>query len=38
MPVKLQGFIGNKIDGTMSKVIAYEVLKEFKTQFKQKVG
>jgi phage terminase large subunit-like protein len=38
MPIKLQGYIGNKIDGTMSKVIAYTTLRHFKAAFMAKVG
>lgn len=38
MPCKLQGYIGNKMDGTMAKAIAYATLRECKTQFIQKVG
>lgn len=37
MPIKLQGYIGNKIDGTMSKVIAYTTLRHFKAAFMAKV-
>jgi phage terminase large subunit-like protein len=38
MPVKLQGYIGNKIDGTMSKVIANATLRQVKAAFMSKVG
>ncbi|MDR1093458.1 MAG: terminase large subunit [Clostridiales bacterium] len=38
MPIKLQGYIGNKIDGTISKVIAYTTLRHFKGLFMAKVG
>lgn len=33
MPEKRQGYVGNKIDGTMSKVIAYAALRECKSRF-----
>lgn len=37
-PAKLAGYIGNKIDGTASKVIAYAALRQVKTAFASKVG
>jgi phage terminase large subunit-like protein len=33
MPEKIGGYIGNKIDGTMSKIIAYAALRECKNEF-----
>lgn len=38
MPEKIGGYIGNKIDGTMSKVIAYAALREVKSAFLLKIG
>lgn len=38
MPEKIGGYIGNKIDGTMSKVIAYAALRECKSEFMAKIG
>ena len=38
MPEKINGYIGNKIDGTMSKVIAYATLRECKSAFLSKIG
>lgn len=38
MPTKINGYIGNKIDGTMSKVIAYATLRECKSAFIAKIG
>lgn len=38
MPEKISGYIGNKIDGTMSKVIAYATLRECKSAFMAKIG
>lgn len=38
MPEKIRGYIGNKIDGTMSKVIAYAALRECKSAFLSKIG
>lgn len=38
MPTKIKGFVGNKIDGAMAKVIAYAALRQVKTAFMQKVG
>lgn len=38
MPEKIAGYTGNKIDGTMSKVIAYAVLRECKSAFVAKIG
>jgi len=38
MPEKIGGYIGNKIDGTMSKVIAYAALRECKSTFISKIG
>lgn len=38
MPEKIAGYIGNKIDGTMSKVIAYAALRECKSAFVAKIG
>lgn len=38
MPTKLQGFIGNKIDGAMAKVIAYATLRQVKSLYLHKVG
>lgn len=38
MPVKNANLISNKIDGTMSKVIAYATFRQFKQQFIQRVG
>lgn len=37
MPEKIGGYIGNKIDGTMSKVIAYAALRECKSEFMAKI-
>lgn len=38
MPEKISGYIGNKIDGTMSKIIAYATLRECKSAFLSKIG
>lgn len=38
MPEKIAGYIGNKIDGTMSKIIAYATLRECKSAFIAKIG
>lgn len=38
MPEKISGYIGNKIDGTMSKIIAYATLRECKSAFIAKIG
>lgn len=38
MPEKIAGYIGNKIDGTMSKIIAYATLRECKSAFIEKIG
>ncbi len=38
MPEKIAGYIGNKIDGTMSKIIAYAALRECKSAFLTKIG
>ena len=38
MPCKINGYIGNKIDGTMSKVIAYAAAREVKSAFMAKIG
>lgn len=38
MPEKISGYIGNKIDGTMSKIIAYAALRECKSAFISKIG
>ena len=38
MPDKIGGYIGNKIDGTMTKVIAYAALRECKSAFISKIG
>lgn len=38
MPEKIAGYIGNKIDGTMSKIIAYATLRECKSAFISKIG
>lgn len=38
MPTKINGYIGNKIDGTMSKIIAYAALREVKSAFMAKIG
>lgn len=38
MPTKIVGYIGNKIDGTMSKVIAYAALRGCKSAFIAKIG
>lgn len=38
MPEKIAGYIGNKIDGTMSKIIAYAALRECKSAFIAKIG
>ena len=38
MPEKISGYIGNKIDGTMSKVIAYATLRECKSAFLSRIG
>lgn len=37
MPEKLQGYIGNKIDGTMSKVIAYSAMRQIWSTFMSKL-
>lgn len=33
MPEKIGGYVGNKIDGTMSKIITYAALRECKNEF-----
>lgn len=38
MPEKIAGYVGNKIDGTMSKVIAYAALRECKSEFTKRIG
>lgn len=38
MPTKIAGYIGNKIDGTMSKTIAYAALRGCKSAFMAKIG
>ncbi len=38
MPEKVAGYIGNKIDGTVSKIIAYATLRECKSAFITKIG
>ena len=38
MPEKIDGYIGNKIDGTMSKIIAYAALRECKSAFLSKIA
>lgn len=38
MPEKIAGYTGNKIDGTMSKIIAYAALRECKSAFLSKIG
>lgn len=38
MPEKIAGYIGNKIDGTASKIIAYAALRECKSAFMSKIG
>lgn len=38
MPTKITGYVGNKIDGTMSKVIAYGALRGCKSAFTAKIG
>ena len=38
MPEKIAGYIGNKIDGTVSKIIAYATLRECKSAFISKIG
>ena len=38
MPEKIGGYVGNKIDGTMSKIIAYATLRECKSAFMRKIG
>lgn len=38
MPEKINGYIGNKIDGTMSKIIALAALREVKSAFISKIG
>lgn len=38
MPEKISGYVGNKIDGTMTKVIALEMLRENRTDFLKKIG
>ncbi len=38
MPTKIVGYIGNKIDGTMSKTIAYAALRGCKSAFMAKIG
>lgn len=38
MPEKIGGYIGNKIDGTMSKAIAYAALRECKGEFISRIG
>ena len=37
MPEKIAGYAGNKIDGTMSKIIAYATLRDCKTAFLAKL-
>lgn len=38
MPEKIQGYVGNKIDGTMTKIIANAVLRMYKKEFMSKIG
>lgn len=38
MPEKIAGYVGNKIDGTMSKIIAYATLRECKSEFMSIIG
>ena len=38
MPEKIAGYVGNKIDGTMSKVFAYASLRECKSEFTRAIG
>jgi phage terminase large subunit-like protein len=38
MPAKINGYIGNKIDGTMAKIIALCTLRECKSAFMAKIG
>lgn len=38
MPEKINGYIGNKIDGTVSKIIAYATLRECKSAFISRIG
>ena len=38
MPIKLKGYVGNKIDGTMSKAIAYTALRQIWATFSSKAG
>ncbi len=38
MPEKMQGYIGNKIDGTMSKIIAIATLQSCKSAFMNRIG
>lgn len=38
MPEKIAGYIGNKIDGTVSKIIAYATLRECKSAFITAIG
>jgi len=38
MPEKVQGYIGNKIDGTVTKIIANAVHRQFKTEYTSLIG
>lgn len=38
MPTKIKGYVGNKIDGTVSKIICYATLRENRTEFIKRVG
>lgn len=38
MPEKIGGYVGNKIDGTMSKIICYATLRECKKQYMDLIG
>jgi phage terminase large subunit-like protein len=38
MPEKIKGFTGNKIDGTVTKIGCYAVLRQYKQEFLTRVG
>lgn len=38
MPTKINGYIGNKIDGTVSKIIGYATMRECKDAFMWRIG
>ncbi len=37
-PIKIQGYIGNKIDGTLTKIGCYATLRQCKQEFLTKIG